>query len=320
MRVRGTARTSTSHRAAEGDASGTRLQRPLRRRRPDHRARPARNEDDEAAHPRRRRQRPPRRRRRGHVFRPVVEDITKQLKGKPLDLYVMTHEHLDHVQGLLFASTEHGVDLNARRSWITASAEPGYYKRHPERGAQEARSRGGVPECGALPLGSAGGAADPLLPLFLNNNPERRATASATCASSRRRSRPTSIAARPGRNASVSRGEARALGARARHLDLLRLVPAGRVRAGANGSAGERLRSPTFHPATRGRQRRLLPARRDPPPRRDRQPARIDSAANNTSVVFAFEWRGWRLLFPGDAEHGSWKTMHKHGLLSTSTF
>jgi hypothetical protein len=35
----------------------------------------------------------------------------------------------------------------------------------------------------------------------------------------------------------------------------------------------------------------------------------IDKAANNTSVVFAMEWQGRRLLFPGDAELKSWKTM-----------
>ena len=35
----------------------------------------------------------------------------------------------------------------------------------------------------------------------------------------------------------------------------------------------------------------------------------IDRAANNTSVVFSLEWRGWRLLFTGDAELRSWRTM-----------
>jgi hypothetical protein len=38
----------------------------------------------------------------------------------------------------------------------------------------------------------------------------------------------------------------------------------------------------------------------------------IDRAANNTSVAFTLEWRGWRLLFTGDAELRSWKTMNKH--------
>jgi beta-lactamase superfamily II metal-dependent hydrolase len=37
----------------------------------------------------------------------------------------------------------------------------------------------------------------------------------------------------------------------------------------------------------------------------------IDRAANNTSVVFSIEWRGWRLLFSGDAELRSWRTMER---------
>jgi hypothetical protein len=37
----------------------------------------------------------------------------------------------------------------------------------------------------------------------------------------------------------------------------------------------------------------------------------IDKALNNTSVVFCLQWRGWRLLFPGDAEQRSWKTIWK---------
>lgn len=41
----------------------------------------------------------------------------------------------------------------------------------------------------------------------------------------------------------------------------------------------------------------------------------IDAANNNTSVVLELEWRGWRLLFPGDAELRSWQTMHQQGLL-----
>ena len=44
------------------------------------------------------------------VFGPVIDDIALKLAGKPLDLYVMTHEHLDHVQGLYHAAT----NLNKR--------------------------------------------------------------------------------------------------------------------------------------------------------------------------------------------------------------
>jgi hypothetical protein len=46
----------------------------------------------------------------------------------------------------------------------------------------------------------------------------------------------------------------------------------------------------------------------------------IDRAANNTSVVLALEWRGWRLLFPGDAELKSWSFMHAKGQLQPVHF
>src|SRR5262245_36511880 len=66
------------------------------------------------------------------VFKPVVEDVLKELGGKPLDLYVMTHEHLDHVQGLYYAATTHALQLKADWAWLTASAAPDYYTKHPE--------------------------------------------------------------------------------------------------------------------------------------------------------------------------------------------
>jgi hypothetical protein len=46
----------------------------------------------------------------------------------------------------------------------------------------------------------------------------------------------------------------------------------------------------------------------------------IDRAANNTSIVFCLNWRGWKLLFPGDAEERSWKEMDKRGLLQPVHF
>ena len=41
----------------------------------------------------------------------------------------------------------------------------------------------------------------------------------------------------------------------------------------------------------------------------------IDAANNNTSVVVEIEWRGWRLLLPGDAELKSWRRMREQGAL-----
>lgn len=46
----------------------------------------------------------------------------------------------------------------------------------------------------------------------------------------------------------------------------------------------------------------------------------IDKAANNTSLVFCLHWRGWRLLFTGDAEQRSWRQMKKAGKLGEVDF
>jgi hypothetical protein len=46
----------------------------------------------------------------------------------------------------------------------------------------------------------------------------------------------------------------------------------------------------------------------------------IDKAANDTSLVFCLEWRGWRLLFSGDAEEKSWATMRAKGVLKPVHF
>jgi len=46
----------------------------------------------------------------------------------------------------------------------------------------------------------------------------------------------------------------------------------------------------------------------------------INEAANNTSVVFCLEWRGWKLLFPGDAELRSWQIMNREKVLKPVDF
>ena len=69
----------------------------------------------------------------------MVEDIKAELGGKPLDLYVMTHEHMDHVQGLLYAKEKAELELDVDFAWITASAAPGLLRHAPEREEEEAR-------------------------------------------------------------------------------------------------------------------------------------------------------------------------------------
>ncbi|MCP3975989.1 MAG: hypothetical protein GY720_16025 [bacterium] len=265
----------------------------------------------------------------GHddVFEPIVADVLNELDGSPLDLYVSTHEHLDHVQGLFYASHEHGRDLDISRIWMTASAENGYYERP---GHEEAKKRNkkltetlrGIAD--GLPLTLR---TEPSIDFLLLNNgivPDALAASNPTRSTKKcvdflkehpgehsyvsRRNGPKRIASWPhpcdelwievwapeedtssyhGRftpNAFAAVG-ASGLASGARSSEL---VPPPGVDAGA------------FYDLIRHRQNGFY----------DNLLA-IDKANNNTSVVVCLEWRGWRLLFPGDAEQRSWKEMSK---------
>jgi hypothetical protein len=70
----------------------------------------------------------------------VVADIVEELAGRPLDLYIMTHEHMDHIQGLPYAEryvytqseTQLRDLLNTQYAWLTASAAEDYRNTHPK--------------------------------------------------------------------------------------------------------------------------------------------------------------------------------------------
>ncbi len=66
------------------------------------------------------------------VFEPVIDDLKTTLGGKKLDLFVMTHEHLDHVQGFFYAKEKLKKSIKARQVWLTGSADPTYYDDHPD--------------------------------------------------------------------------------------------------------------------------------------------------------------------------------------------
>ena len=67
---------------------------------------------------------------RDFVFKPVIEDIAATIGDAPVDLYIMTHEHLDHIQGLFYGEVKEGLPrLLVKSAWLPASSEPGYYDR-----------------------------------------------------------------------------------------------------------------------------------------------------------------------------------------------
>jgi beta-lactamase superfamily II metal-dependent hydrolase len=246
------------------------------------------------------------------VFEPVVRDIQKRLDGRPLDLYVMTHEHLDHVQGLPYAASL-GLELEVDYAWLTASSEPGYYDRHPR-----ARTKKLALEAAYLAI-ERRLAADPaaetpwMAALMLNNNPRR----TQDCVD-----------------------YLRTLGRKANRF----VHRETKLRRGGHHPFHEakfKLLAPEEDTsAYYGRVRTVVAPDAEPPPEPPEgvDPAAfrrlfegwrtgmseailaIDRAANNSSIVFTIEWRGWRLFFAGDAEQKSWQMMADGELLEPVQF
>ncbi|HEY5979966.1 MAG TPA: hypothetical protein VIT41_10055 [Microlunatus sp.] len=272
------------------------------------------------------------------VFEAVIADILVQLGGKPLDLYVMTHEHLDHVQGLFYAATKlPALDLAKRLKvkhvWMTGSADPAYYDdpRHAEAKKQkiaftEMYARIAA-HLAANPLAARG-----VREMLANNDPSK----TRQCVAFLRGLNPAKTTyvhrgidltgAHPFREASLEvwapeENTADYYG-RFRPLDG-GVVPQVRLSAASLDRPLPRPRARRVAQPTPpagvdvGAFLQLLEARRDGIVD---NLLTIDKAANNTSVVFALEWRGWRLLFAGDAEIRSWKTMNREGVLKPVHF
>ncbi len=256
------------------------------------------------------------------VFLPALHDIQQALAGRPVDLYVMTHEHMDHVQGLLFGSQQQdGVTLDVDHAWLTASTAEDYYERFPD--AKKRR----------LALEATFSAIE----RFFQAAPDRTT---------------------PGVNAFMFNNDPRATGdcvaylrglavAERTHYVFHGLDVTGKhpfteaeielwapeedtttyygrfqpmalgVTEAPEGEAGTLVAPTPPQGVDAGTFYDLVEARRQGPG--DNLLA-IDAANNNTSVVFSLAWRGWKLLFPGDAEERSWKEMDKRGLLEPVHF
>ncbi len=254
------------------------------------------------------------------VFEPVVADILAVLNGHPLDLYIMTHEHMDHVQGLLWAADKVytratlAAQLRPHDAWFTASAEPNYYASHPNAKKKLDDARALLEDIRVYASAAPAAEIERVLGLLAIND----AGSTSKCVAYLRElaapghtwyvHRETDLMGKhpfqeaqfelwaPEENTAIYYGRQPRLalgmtpGATARHKPTLTVsTPPPGVDAGA------------FYDLMAVRQSSYL----------DNLLA-IDKAANDTSVVFCLSWRGWRLLFPGDAEHLSWNIMAKH--------
>ena len=244
------------------------------------------------------------------VFKPVVEAIEAELGGKPLDLYVMTHEHMDHIQGLPFAKEKAALELDVDFAWITASAAPDYYDTHPNAKKKKLDALAAYDQIAAY----LQAAPDKKLEgLMLNNNPR----STSDCVAYLRGLANTTTYVYRGKSIDGTHpfeeaklaiwGPEEDTSSYYRSFQPLAL--------GVEGGAGP---APTVvNPlppsgVDAGAFYNLVDSRRSG---LHDNLLSIDKAANNTSIVFSLEWRGWKLLFPGDAEQESWRMMDEHGVL-----
>lgn len=267
------------------------------------------------------------------VFEAVIGHILDELDGDPLDLYVMTHEHLDHTQGLFYASAKlPNLDiadrLKVRHVWMTASADPTYYDddKHPEALKEKRNFVEMYDRVAALMARRPTPATNAFEAMLANNDPRK----TDQCVAHLRTLNPdkTHYVHREAKlRGTHSFREAR-LSVWAPEEDTAdyygRFQPldAGAVPVPTTGPGGRRRVKTAADPppppgVDAGAFLRLVEARRQGVA--DNLLA-IDKAANNTSIVFALEWRGWRLLFAGDAEIRSWKTMQREGVLKPIHF
>jgi len=269
------------------------------------------------------------------VFAPVVQDIVQELDGDPLDLYIMTHEHWDHVQGLPYAD-EHVFptqDLKAllqvQHSWFSGSAALDYYEKHPEAEKALAMVDAVYAQLEDLWAADPEQADDPFTDvLMINNNSNAtayyvdRLRLLAGEANTHYVHRP-----RPGHPEDSLAGkhpfQELGLSIWAPEEDtadyFAKLQPmALNVTPGENEGDQPSLTSVVppsgvdagaFYNLISQRKRNLLD-----------NLLTIDKAKNNTSLVILLEWRGWKLLFPADAERKSWQMMDHHNQLEEVHF
>lgn len=270
------------------------------------------------------------------VFEPVIDDIIAVLAGKPLDLYVMTHEHLDHVQGLFYASERLQKQLpGVKQAWLTGSADPHYYDedKHPD--ARKKKIAALAAYSTVAPRLAATAGRSPLADVLMATNDTsttskcidflRTLTGAEDLHYVDRTTNLAPLQPAPGSGAVISlwapeEDTSDYYGSFTTLANTLASAATATPPAADEDEAGvgeAALEPKPLAGIDAGAFYNLLDVRHGNGASTLLQ---IDRASNNTSVVLCLEWNGWRLLFPGDAEKRSWKTMDREGLIKPVHF
>lgn len=249
------------------------------------------------------------------MFGPVAQDIQKTTQGT-LDLVVMTHEHLDHMEGF-YHQRKIFDHMTIRRVWMSVPSAPDYYEKHPKSKKAFAAAQRLLTLCqGHF---EARGVAPQLLALLQNNlsNKDRvdylrrlpvKKRTHYLCRGMSTQGKHDFQAVQfrilaPEREMSLYYGDA---------LRLAEGIIALRRRV---ASTARRFAPPAHISTTEFERLRASLQAGD-----IEAVHQIDKAENNTSLVLLVEVAGKRLLFAGDAEEKSWQQMHKHKLLKPVDF
>src|ERR1700754_331028 len=243
-----------------------------------------------------------------HVFRSVVDDLNRRLDGRPIDLYVMTHEHMDHVQGLLCAQQD-GQELpQIDHAWLTASASKNYYEQFPEAKKQRALHLAAYDRVHRIALQRGLVGVAPVRAFLDNNNPRRTGDCVAFLRQVARKKTTyvhSGFKPVPGETHPFSQATFSIWAPEEDTSSYYgRMRPVMQKKRGTRLTAPEGVDKEAFAALVEFSRSGL-----------GDEMLAIDRAANNTSIVSTIEWHGWRLLFCGDAELRSWRTMEKQGQL-----
>jgi hypothetical protein len=259
------------------------------------------------------------------LFAPVIEDILNELDGQALDLYVMTHEHMDHVQGLYYSNknTFPNHDLAQRLqtcyAWLPVSSDPYYINNKAE---EKIKLAAETYDTITKIVAAFDCLSAPVETLLEVNNPRKTGDCVDYLRNLTQAEKTFYVYRGMDMTGKHEFREAKFeiwapekdvapyfAGVRALVMDAPEVGSSGELSPSMAILPPRGVDAGAFYNLVESRRARWADAL-----------LTLDKSINNTSVVFCLEWHGRRLLFPGDAEIPSWTEMDRNSALKQVDF